>query len=304
MKKTQRRTAGKPPVKTNATRGRAPARATASRPSVAKAAIAFIGGGNMATAMIKGFIAAGVCQSQEIIATDIDAKKRAALTRQLKVRTTADNAVAAGAARVLILAVKPQILASVLEELRPLISPRHVVVSIAAGWPTARIAAGLGETVRVVRVMSNTPALLGKGMSVAVRGRHATAADEKLVLRLLRTVGKARAVADEPLLDAVTGVSGSGPAYVYLFAEALIAGGVAAGLTTSDATELALQTLSGAAAMLQETGETPQALRAAVTSPGGTTLAGLTEMERRGFSAAIVAGVAAAAQRAAELGRG
>ncbi|MEO8605140.1 MAG: pyrroline-5-carboxylate reductase, partial [bacterium] len=263
-------------------------RVVAAQPASA-ARIAFIGGGNMATAMIKGFVSAGVCAAGEIIATDIDAKKRSALMRTLKVGATADNGAAARGARVLILAVKPQILAAVLAELRPLMTPRHLVVSIAAGWPTARLEAGLGPAVRVVRVMSNTPALLGKGMSVAVRGRHATAADERLVLRLLRTVGKARAVTDEALLDAVTGLSGSGPAYVYLFAEALIAGGVAAGLSPADATELALQTLSGAAAMLQDAGETPERLRAAVTSPGGTTLAGLNELARRGFVEAVVA---------------
>jgi pyrroline-5-carboxylate reductase len=280
-------------------------RASVVKPSSASSpTIGFIGGGAMATAMIKGFIAAGVCAAGRIIATDIDAKKRAGLARTLKIVTTADNLAAARAARVLILAVKPQIMAAVLAELRPLMTPRHLVVSIAAGWPTARLAAGLGDTVRVVRVMPNTPALLGKGMAVAVRGRYATAADERLVLRLLRTVGKARAVADERLLDAVTGLSGSGPAYVYLFAEALIAGGIAAGLAPAAATELALQTLSGAAAMLQETGETPERLRAAVTSPGGTTLAGLTELERRGFVAAVIAAIAAATNRATELGKG
>jgi pyrroline-5-carboxylate reductase len=140
-------------------------------------------------------------------------------------------------------------------------------------------------------------------MSVAVRGRHATASDERLVLRLLRTVGKARAVADETLLDAVTGLSGSGPAYVYLFAEALIAGGVAAGLPPAVSEELALQTLTGAAAMLQDSGETPQRLREMVSSPGGTTLAGLGELGRRGFVDAVAAAVLVAARRALELGQ-
>ena len=157
-------------------------------------------------------------------------------------------------------------------------------VSIAAGWPTARLERGLGGGARVVRVMPNTPALLGKGMAVAVRGRHATAADERLVLRLLRTVGRARAVADERLLDAVTGLSGSGPAYVYLFAEALDRRRHRRrpGRPTPRH-ELALQTITGAAAMLQESGDSPAQLRAAVTSPNGTTLAGLTEMERLGL---------------------
>jgi len=267
-------------------------------------AVGFIGGGNMATAMIKGFVAAGVCAPAQIIASDVDATKRASLKRALKVHATGDNAAVARAAAVVILAVKPQIIDPVLAEIHPTVGARQLFVSIAAGVPTSRLERGLGGAARVVRVMPNTPALLGKGMSVAVRGRHATAGDERLVLKLLRTVGRACAVADERLLDAVTGLSGSGPAYLYLFAEALIAGGVAAGLDAALATELTLQTISGAAAMLQDAGATPQALRAMVTSPGGTTLAGLTELERRGFIEALAACVTAATRRAAELGAG
>ncbi len=266
-------------------------------------AVGFIGGGNMATAMIRGFVAGGVCASRQIIASDVDGPKRAALTRALKVAATADNGEVVRGAPVIVLAVKPQIIDPVLAELRPHATTRHLFVSIAAGIPTARLERGLGAGARVVRVMPNTPALLGKGMAVAVRGRHATAADERLVLKLLRTVGKGRAVADERLLDAVTGLSGSGPAYVYQFAEALIAGGIAAGLAPEVAAELTLQTITGAAAMLQESGETPQRLREMVTSPGGTTLAGLTELDRRGFAAAVAAAVVVATRRATELGR-
>ena len=266
-------------------------------------AIGFIGGGNMATAMVKGFVAAGLYRPAQIAVSDVDAGKRALMRRRLRVVATDDNAAVARGARLLVLAVKPQIMDAVLAELRPHITPRHLVVSIAGGWPTARLERGLGGAARVVRVMPNTPALLGQGMAVAVRGRLATAADERLVLRLLCAVGTARAVSDERLLDAVTGLSGSGPAYVYLFAEALIAGGIGVGLTAEAATELALQTIRGAAAMMLETGESPAALRAAVTSPNGTTLAGLTELERRGFSDAVRAAVAAATRRAEELGR-
>jgi pyrroline-5-carboxylate reductase len=257
----------------------------------------------MANAMIKGFIGAGVCAPGEIIASDVDAAKRRALARTLKVATTADNTDVVERARVIVLAVKPQIMDAVLEGMRPRVTPRHLFVSIAAGIPTARLERGLGDGTRVVRAMPNTPALLGKGMSVAVRGRHATAADERLVLRLLRTIGAARAVAEEGLLDAVTGLSGSGPAYVYRFAEALIAGGINAGLAPEVARQLSLQTITGAAAMLQETGETPERLREMVTSPGGTTLAGLTELERRGFADGVAAAVVVATRRATELGQ-
>jgi pyrroline-5-carboxylate reductase len=266
--------------------------------------IGFVGGGNMASAMIRRFIAAGVYAPAAICASDVDAAKRAALTRRLKVAAVADNAQVARDSAVVVLAVKPQIIDDVLAQLQPCVTRRQLFVSIAAGIPLARLERGLGDAARVVRVMPNTPALLGKGMSVAVRGRRATAADERLVLALLRTVGKARALRDERLLDAVTGVSGSGPAYVYRFAEALIAGGVAAGLAPDVATELVLQTMTGAAAMLEEAGETPQRLREMVTSPGGTTLAGLTELERRGFADAVTACVLSATRRAAELGTG
>jgi pyrroline-5-carboxylate reductase len=266
-------------------------------------AVGFVGGGNMANAMIKGFVAGGVCGPREICASDVDAGKRRALARALKVHATDDNAGVVRDSRIIVLAVKPQIIDAVLAEMRPAVTNRQLFVSIAAGVPTDRLERGLGGRARVVRVMPNTPALLGKGMSVAVRGRHATATDERTVLRLLRTIGRARAVGDERLLDAVTGLSGSGPAYVYLFAEALIAGGVAAGLAPDLATELTLQTIRGAAAMLQETGDTPAQLRAMVTSPGGTTFAGLGELERQGFAGAVSAAVVTATRRAVELGQ-
>lgn len=274
-----------------------------ARAVMPRARIGFIGGGNMATALIRGFVDAGLYRPEEIVVSDVDAGKRSALARRLKVATVADNADVVRTAPVLVLAVKPQIMAAVLDALGPSLTPRHLVVSIAAGWPTARIERALGDGMRVVRVMPNTPALLGRGMAVAVRGRLATVADERLVLRLLRTVGRARSVGEERLLDAVTGLSGSGPAYVYLFAEALIAGGIAAGLAADAARELALQTITGAAAMLQEAGEEPAALRAAVTSPNGTTQAGLIELQRRGFVEAVQAAVVAATRRAEELGR-
>jgi pyrroline-5-carboxylate reductase len=266
--------------------------------------VGFIGGGNMATALIKGFVGAGIYAPGQICASDVDAAKRAQLKRRLGVAATADNSAVVRGSKVIVLAVKPQILDAVLAEIGPLVTPRHLLVSIAAGVPTGRLEARLGRQVRVVRVMPNTPALLGKGMAVAVCGRYAGAADERLALKLMRAVGKARAVPEERLLDAVTGLSGSGPAYVYRFAEALIEGGVASGLTRELAAELALQTIRGAAAMLQETGETPQRLREMVTSPGGTTLAGLNELNRRGFFEAVAAAVVAATRRSEELGRG
>jgi len=274
-----------------------------SRSRSAAPTVGFVGGGNMATALIKGLLAARLYRPEQVCASDVDAPKLAALRRRFRIRTTNDNAALVRDAQVVILAVKPQIIDAVLAQMRPAVTDRKLFLSIAAGVTTSRLQAGLGVPARVLRVMPNTPALLGKGMSVLVRGQNATAADERLGLRLLRAVGRAVAVQDERLLDAVTGLSGSGPAYVYLFAEALIAGGVAAGLSATSATELTLQTLIGAAAMLRETGETPEALRAMVTSPGGTTLAGLSELERRGFKDAVAAAVLTATRRSEELGR-
>jgi pyrroline-5-carboxylate reductase len=267
-------------------------------------AIGFVGGGNMAAALIRGLLAAGLYHADELWASDVDARKRAALRRRFGISVTANNAELVRGSKLVVLAVKPQIIDPVLMELRDASTPAKVFLSIAAGVTTTRLEAGLGARRRVLRVMPNTPALVGKGVSVLVRGRHATAADQRLGLRVLRAVGEAVAVADERWLDAVTGLSGSGPAYVYLFAESLIAGGIKVGLPAALATRLALQTLSGAAAMLQETGESPQALRAMVTSPGGTTVAGLGELETRGFQEAVAAAVVTATRRSRELGRG
>jgi pyrroline-5-carboxylate reductase len=258
----------------------------------------------MAAALIRGLLGAGLYRPDELWASDVDTQKRVGLRRRFRVGVTADNAEVVRGSKLVVLAVKPQIIDQVLAELRAATPPGRVFLSIAAGVTTARLEAGLGAGQRVLRVMPNTPALVGKGIAVLVRGQHATAADARLGLRVLRAVGEAVAVEDERLLDAVTGLSGSGPAYVYLFAEALVAGGIQAGLPAALATQLALQTLSGAAAMLRETGESPQALRAMVTSPGGTTLAGLGELEARGFRAAVAAAVVTATRRSQELGRG
>lgn len=283
---------------------RKPSKARKRGGEASQRGVGFIGAGNMAAAMIKGLLAAGLYRPGQLWTSDVDPQQCALARRRFRVGTTPDNAALVRDSKVIVIAVKPQIIDAVLEQMRPSVTPAKLFVSIAAGVTTARLERGLGDQARILRVMPNTPALLGKGMSVLARGRYATPADERLGLRLLRAVGQAIAVQDERLLDAVTGLSGSGPAYVYLFAEGLIAGGVAAGLPTPMATQLALQTLIGAAAMLQETGETPAALRAMVTSPGGTTLAGLTELERRGFKDAVTAAVIAATRRSQELGRG
>lgn len=266
--------------------------------------IGFIGAGNMASALMKGLLAAKLYRPQDILASDVAAAQLRKVRRAYHVEGIRDNRTLVRAVSTVVLAVKPQIIDEVLAEIRPEATQEKLFISIAAGVPLARLEQGLGGNARVVRVMPNTPALVGKGMAVIVRGKRATPQDERLTLALFRGVGEALAVKDEALLDPVTGLSGSGPAYVYLFAEALITGGIQAGLPVKVATQLTLQTLEGAVAMLKETHKSPQELRDMVTSPGGTTLAGLAQLAAHHFSDAVVAAVQAATRRSQELGQG
>jgi pyrroline-5-carboxylate reductase len=275
-----------------------------SRGGSKRYALGFLGAGNMATAMIRGLTQARIYRPEQIQASDVDAAKRAALKRKLGVATTADNRTLVRQSDVIVIAVKPQVLAEALASVRTEITSTKLFISIAAGASTFRLQQRLGPETRIVRVMPNTPALLGRGVAVVTRGLRASEADERLALKIFRAVGHAIAVQHESMMDAVTGLSGSGPAYVYLFAEAMITGGVAAGLPRPLATELALKTLTGAAAMLEETGLSPEQLRLQVTSPGGTTLAGLGELGRRGFKEAVSAAVVTATRRSVELSRG
>jgi pyrroline-5-carboxylate reductase len=266
--------------------------------------IGFLGAGNMAGALIKGLLAAKLYRPQDMLVSDILPAQLRKIKRAYQVEGLRDNRAVVRETHTIVLAVKPQIIDQVLAEIQPEVTKDKLFISIAAGVPLRRLEEGLGNSARVVRVMPNTPALLGKGMAVVVRGQKATPQDEKLTLTLFRGVGEALAVKDEALLDPVTGLSGSGPAYVYLFAEALIAGGVQEGLPPAVATRLTFQTLEGAVAMLKETGKSPKELRDMVTSPGGTTLAGLSRLEEGNFTTTVTAAVSAATRRSKELGRG
>jgi pyrroline-5-carboxylate reductase len=266
--------------------------------------LGFIGAGNMAGALVKGLLETGRYRARDLWASDTEPSQLRRLARAYRVEAAPNNLALVRGSAVVILAVKPQVMGAVLAEVRPAASRRQLFVSIAAGVPTARLEAGLGAGARVVRVMPNTPALVGVGMTVVVRGRRATADDEKLAAALFGGVGDVVRVRDEGLMDAVTGLSGSGPAYVYRFAEGLIAGAVAEGLPEAVAHRLACQTIRGAAVMLQETAHSPEELRAMVTSPGGTTLAGLGALDASGFVATVAGAVTAATRRSRELGRG
>ncbi len=265
--------------------------------------IGFLGGGKMAAALAKGVVSAGLVKAAHICASDPLPAARSAFAEQTGARTTSSNVEIVAFARVLILAVKPGQVGELLDEIRPAMTPGHLLISIAAGVPIARLEAGLGQGVRVIRVMPNTPALVGCSATAYALGKAATEADAALAQRIFSAVGLAFAL-KESLLDAVTGLSGSGPAYVYLMIEAMSDGGVAAGLPREVATKLAAQTLLGAAKMVLETGQHPGALKDMVTSPGGTTIEGLHELEKGKVRAALINAVRAAAEKSRKLGQG
>ncbi|MCE9608195.1 MAG: pyrroline-5-carboxylate reductase [Planctomycetia bacterium] len=263
--------------------------------------LGFVGAGKMAGALARGFIEAGLATAESIAAYDPVAAAGEAFTKNTGAKLVGSNRAVAGEAEVLFLAVKPQQMPAVYQELREAAAGK-LVVSIAAGVTLAALAAGLGPKARYIRVMPNTPALVGRGASAYALGPGATADDAALVDRLLNAVGRAYRL-DEKLLDAVTGLSGSGPAFVYVIIEALSDGGVRMGLPRDIATGLAAQTVLGAAAMVLETGEHPGVLKDQVTSPGGTTIAGLQALEQGAVRGDLIAAVEAATRRAMELGK-
>jgi pyrroline-5-carboxylate reductase len=265
--------------------------------------IGMIGAGQMATALGQGLVQAGLIGREQLLAADPSAEARERFARATGAKTTADNLEAAVWAEVLWLAVKPQQMPQVLAQLRGKIGPRHLVVSIAAGVRLAALAESLGPEMRLVRVMPNTPCLVGLGACAYCLGSRATRADGQLVADLLGAVGAAHQV-DEKLMDAVTGLSGSGPAFVYVMIEALSDGGVRMGLPRQVAQALAAQTVRGAAEMILATGEHPAVLKDRVASPGGTTIAGLQALESGGLRAALIAAVEAATRRSIELAAG
>jgi pyrroline-5-carboxylate reductase len=263
--------------------------------------VGFLGAGRMATALAKGFVAAQFTSTGAIVASDPLPAARDAFSRTSGCRSAMSNVEVVRAADILVLAVKPGHVAEVLTEIRGEVQPQHLVISIAAGVSLKTLVASLGSQARLARVMPNAPCLVGAGASAYALGGSATAEDGQLVSRLLSTVGIAIEL-PENLLDAVTGLSGSGPAYVYQVIEALSDGGVLVGLPRDVATRLASQTVLGAAQMVVQTGDSPAALKDAVASPGGTTIAGLHALESGGLRAALMNAVKAATLRSRELG--
>ncbi len=267
-----------------------------------KQTIGFVGAGQMARALARGWVQAKLVEGQQILAHDPSKAAIEQFTAEVGgARVVNSNAAVIATADVVILAVKPQNVPELLEELRSVVSEDKLIVSIAAGVSLATLSAGL-KTTRLVRVMPNTPCIIGQGASGYALGPGASKADGRLVGQLLEAVGIAFAI-PERLLDAVTGLSGSGPAYVFTVIEALSDGGVRVGLPRETATALAVQTVLGSAAMIKSTGEHPAVLKDRVASPGGTTMAGLSALEGEGLRGALIAAVEAATDRSIELGR-
>jgi pyrroline-5-carboxylate reductase len=267
---------------------------------VTESRIAFIGAGNMAEALIKGLLRAGTSPAG-ITASVRRTERIVELAKAHGVRVLTDNVAAARDADVIVLCVKPQAMAKVVAQIAPVVDPSKLTISIAAGVPIAAIERKLGANARVVRAMPNTPALVGLGATALAAGGHATAEDLALSQKLFDSVG-ITTVVDEGLLDAVTGLSGSGPAYMFLVIEALSDAGVKVGLSRHVALKLAAQTVLGSARLLIETQAHPGHLKDQVTSPGGTAIAGLHTLEAGGLRTTLIDAVEAATKRARELG--
>lgn len=263
--------------------------------------IGFLGAGNMAEALIRGLVEAGVC-ADKIAASGPRPERLQRIADGYGVRITTDNRELAASAEILVLSIKPQILGRVVDEVRDDVPTGTLVVSVAAGVPIAAIEAHLHPGVRVVRAMPNTPALVGAGATAIARGSHATDGDLERVRFVFDAVGLTVTL-DEEQLDAATGLSGSGPAYIFLILEALADAGVKVGLSRRNAQRLAAQTVMGSAKLLLETDGHPGQLKDMVTSPGGTAIAGLHTLEQGGLRTTLINAVESATNRARELGR-
>jgi len=263
--------------------------------------IGLLGAGNMAGALIRGLLGSKSLKPEQLRASDLRADHLAGLEKSYGIQTHTDNAELLAWANVVVLAVKPQVIDRVLEQVSSEINSDTLVISLAAGVPLRAIEARLPDGARVLRAMPNTAAIALAGATGIAPGAHATAEDTRFAQALFDAVGRS-VVLDESLMDAVTGLSGSGPAYVMLIIDALADGGVKVGLHRETALMLAAQTVYGSAKLLLETGEHPGRLKDMVTSPGGTTIAGLHTLESGGLRHTLMNAVEVATRRATELG--
>ena len=262
--------------------------------------VAFIGCGNMGSVLISGTLKSGLISKDKVLVTDIRPERLEYIREREGISITEKNREAVEKSDVIVLAVKPQVIGKVLSEIRDVVTGDKVIISIAAGITTGFIEEALGKEVPVVRVMPNTPCLVKTGASGISTGKYAGEQEETIAEEMFRGVGIVVKV-PEQMLDAVTALSGSGPAYIFYIIESLIEAGMEMGLSEDDARKLVSQTVLGAARMFVETGESPQVLRAKVTSPGGTTEAALKYLEEKGFQKILIAAVKEAAKRSKEL---
>lgn len=265
--------------------------------------VAFIGCGNMGSVLISGTLSSGLISKDKVLVTDIRPERLEYIREREGISITEKNREAVEKSDVIVLAVKPQVIGKVLSEIRDVVTGDKVIISIAAGITTGFIEEALGKEVPVVRVMPNTPCLVKTGASGISPGKYAGEQEETIAEEMFRGVGIVVKV-PEQMLDAVTALSGSGPAYIFYIIESLIEAGMEMGLSEDDARKLVSQTVLGAARMFVETGESPQVLRAKVTSPGGTTEAALKYLEEKGFQKILIAAVKEAAKRSKELSTG
>ncbi|HLA93467.1 MAG TPA: pyrroline-5-carboxylate reductase [Actinomycetota bacterium] len=265
--------------------------------------VAFLGGGRMGEALVSGLIRSGGRSADEIMVTNRREERSRELAERYGITTTLSNAEAAAWADVLVLMVKPQDMDALLSEIREHVTPDDLIVSFAAGIRTSFVEKRLPDEVPVVRVMSNVAVLVDEAMSVVAAGSHSTEAHLEVAEELLGYVGKVLRL-KETHLDSITATSGSGPAYFFLLAEAMIEACILLGLSRDIATELIIQTMLGSAKMLRDTGKHPVELREMVTSPGGTTIAAIRHLEEAGVRAAFLNAIDAARKRSAELAQG
>jgi pyrroline-5-carboxylate reductase len=264
--------------------------------------VGFLGAGNMGEAMIKGLLQAGLVDAKAVCATDVRADRLGQLAREYGIRTETSNTALVAGSDVVILAVKPQIMGAVLKEIGGAVDAGKLLISVAAGVHTRTLRGQLGKPARLIRVMPNTPALVLEGVTAIARADGLDPGDLETAQQLFGAVGRA-VVLDEDALDAVTGLSGSGPAYVAIVIESLADGGVKMGLDRATAMTLAVQTVLGSAKLIRETGLHPGQLKDMVASPGGTTIAGVAALEEGGVRRTFISAVEKATQRSRELGR-
>ncbi|HEX9824576.1 MAG TPA: pyrroline-5-carboxylate reductase [Actinomycetota bacterium] len=265
--------------------------------------VAFLGGGKMGEALLSGLLRSGARSKEELMVTCRREERARTLAERYEVSTTLSNPEAVAWSRTLLITVKPQDMGALLSQIADHVTPGHVVISAAAGIRTSFIERRLAEDVPVVRVMSNVPVLVDEAMSVISPGTHADDKHLAVAQELLGSVGKVIQLREEHQ-DAVTATSGSGPAYFALLAEAMIDACILLGLDREVGTELIVQTMTGTAKMLRDMGKHPVELREMVTSPGGTTIVAIRELEKAGVRAAFLAAIDAARNRSAELAKG